>query len=156
MKRSKKYLDASSKVEKTKRYSKDEFRGILRDLRDKRTPITLYLGDEHFNSLILQSFSPSGQGSQKGGYEYSLQFKEITLGSIEEIEIVAFENAPTRKADSVSPSVSAIGKTKSSSNVKTPNTQNGKNNNVIQNKAKNGKSDLKKASTSIKKFLGDN
>ena len=125
--------DIQCELQDGKRYSKDEFRGILRDLRDKRTPITLYLGDEHFNSLILQNFSPSGQGSQKGGYEYSLQFKEITPGSIEEIEIIAFANAPTRKADSVSPSVSAIGKTKGG--AITPNTQNGKNNNVTQNQA---------------------
>ena len=91
------------------------------------------MGDEHFNELILQSFNPSGQGSQKGGYEYGLQFKEITKGSVEEIEIIAFANAPTRKADDISAGAKAIGATKGLNNgTSTPNTQKGKVNNVRQ------------------------
>ena len=78
-----------------KRYSKDEFRGLFVQLRDKRVPITLYLGDEHFNQLILQEFSPNGQGSQKTGYEYTLNFKQITYGSIEEVVLQSFATAPS-------------------------------------------------------------
>jgi hypothetical protein len=147
--------DVQCELQDGKRYSKAEFRGILRDLRDKRTPITLYLGDEHFNNLILQGFNPSGQGSQKGGYEYTLQFKEITKGSVEEIEIVAFANAPTRKADDVSTGAKAIGATKGGgSGVVTPSGQNGKTNNTKQKQAQNGKSELKKASQSMKEMFG--
>lgn len=133
--------DVQCELQDGKRYSKEEFRGILRDLRDKKTPVTLYLGEEHFNNLILQGFSPNGQGSQKGGYEYSLQFKEITKGSVEEIEIVAFANAPMRRADDVNASVKAISNTSnnisnSSKQVSTPNTENGKTNNVKQKQSK--------------------
>ena len=122
--------DIQAELQDGKRYSKAEFRGILRDLRDKKTTVVLYLGDEHFNDLILQNFSPNGQGSQKGGYEYSLQFKEITKGSVEEIEIIAFANAPTRKADDVSAGAKAIGAKKGG--AVTPSTQKGKTNNVKQ------------------------
>lgn len=142
--------DIQCELQDNKRYSKAEFRRIFRELRDKKTMVTLYLGDEHFNNVILQNFSPSGQGSQKGGYEYNLQFKEITPGSIEEIEIVAFANAPTRKADEVSPSVKAIS---SNNNIKSgttrPNTQKGKNANVKQSAPKNGASELFKIGNKI-------
>ena len=145
--------DVQCELQDGKRYSKAEFRGILKDLRDKKVPITLYLGDEHFNDLILQGFNPNGQGSQKGGFEYSLQFKEITKGSVEEIEIVAFVDAPTRQADDVTAGSKAIGTKKSG--AKTPSTQNGKTNNTKQKQANSGKqiknrSDLKNFAYYIK------
>ena len=124
-------FNVQCELQDNKRYSKEEFRGLLTALRDKKVPITLYLGDEHFNDLMIQNFSPNGQGSQKGGFEYELQFKQIQKGSVEEIEIIAFANAPVNKADDVNKGSKAVGSKKSAS---TPSTSKGKNNNITQKK----------------------
>lgn len=122
-------FDVQAELQDGKRYSKEEFRTLLTTLRDKRVLVTLYLGDEHFDSLILQSFNPSGQGSQKGGYEYSLQFKQIDVGQVEEIVITAFAKAPS---SNVSAGTQAIaGNKQVKSGVSVPNTGKGK---TINNK----------------------
>ena len=134
-------FDVQAELQDGKRYSKEEFRSLLTTLRDKMTPITLYLGDEHFDSLILQGFNPNGQGSQKGGYEYSLQFKQIKVGAIEEIVITAFAKAPNTNTEQSNvrqgtQAVAGSGK-HIKNNTKTPNTSNGKSDNVKQNEPKN-------------------
>lgn len=114
-----------------KRYSKEEFRELFKQLRDKRVPIILYLGEEHFNQLILQEFSPNGQGSQKGGFEYTLNFKQITYGSIEEVVLQSFAKAP-------SSNIGGSGDGSSSGNTpSTPNTQKAKTSSQKQNKPNN-------------------
>ena len=127
-------FDVQAELQDGKRYSKEEFRGLLTSLRDKMTPVTLYLGDEHFNNVILQNFSPNGQGSQKGGYEYSLQFKQITVGVIEQIIITAFATAPSKNINSISGDKNING------NVKTPNISKAKNPNDRIVEAIHGKS----------------
>ena len=140
-------FDVQAELQDGKRYSKEEFRELLTGLRDKMTPVTLYLGDEHFGSVILQNFSPNGQGSQKGGFEYSLQFKQIQVGGIEEVVITAFATAPSAN---VSQGTQAIAGNKTvKSGTTTPNTKNGKDNNTKQDKANQGKSKLKKHATQI-------
>jgi len=134
-------FDVQAELQDGKKYSKEEFRELFVNLRERRIPITLYLGEEHFNSLILQGFNPSGQGSQKSGFEYNLNFKQINAGSVEEIEIEAFATAPkliTNDDTSVSSGTKSIAGKKSinTSNTKTPDTLKGKNSNVKQERSK--------------------
>lgn len=138
--------DVQAELQDGKRYSKEELRGLFVQLRDRKVPITLYLGDEHFDSLLLQSFSPSGQGSQKGGFEYSLQFKKLNVGSIEEIEIIAFANAPVPIGNSNNGSSSGNSNSRNKNNNanKLPNGQNGR---TERAKQKEPKSILKQNTT---------
>lgn len=123
-------FDVQAELQDGKRYSKEEFRGLLTALRDKMTPVTLYLGDEHFDSVILQNFSPNGQGSQKGGYEYSLQFKQIQVGAVEEIVITAFATAPSSNVSAGTQAIAGSRQVKSATTV--PNTQKAKTENAKQ------------------------
>lgn len=122
-------FDVQAELQDGRRYSKEEFRGLLASLRDKMTPVTLYLGDEHFDNVILQNFSPNGQGSQKGGYEYGLQFKQIQVGAIEEVVITAFATAPSANiSGNVSAGTQAIAGDKTiKGGTKIPNTDKAQN-----------------------------
>lgn len=129
-------------LQDNKRYSKEEFRGLLEQLREKKVPVTLYLGDEHFNSLVLQGFSPNGQGSQKAGFEYSLNFKRIVVGSIEEVVLQSFANAPSSSISNSgnsgsSGSSGSSGRSNSRGSSGVTNTNNAKKGSQKQDKPKN-------------------
>ena len=68
-------INVSCALQESKRYSKAEFRAILKYLRERKETVQLVLGDEIFDSLILTDFSPS-HDCTKSGMDYNLSFKK--------------------------------------------------------------------------------
>lgn len=83
-----------------KRYSKAEFRAILDNLRKSKMVVSLVLGDEIFENLILTNFNPTHDCS-KSGMDYNLSFKQILWGFIEtDREVHIQMQPPTLETDS--------------------------------------------------------
>lgn len=81
-------------LQEGKRYSKAEFRAILEDLRLRKETVSLILGDEIFDNLILTNFNPSHDCS-KSGMDYTLSFKRITRSDITTDKEVSIQKIPT-------------------------------------------------------------
>ena len=82
-----------------KRYTTSEFREIITNLRNSKKLVTLVLGDEQFSDLVLTGFNPSSDCS-KSGFDYSLSFKKISVGSIRVDAEVEIQQLPTLEGDS--------------------------------------------------------
>ena len=82
-----------------KRYTTSEFREIITNLRNSKKLVTLVLGDEQFSDLVLTGFNPSSDCS-KSGFDYSLSFKKISVGSIRVDAEVDIQKLPTLEGDS--------------------------------------------------------
>ena len=81
-------------LQEGKRYSKAEFRAILENLRLKKETVSLILGDEIFDNLILTNFNPT-HDCGKSGMDYSLSFKRITRSDITTDKEVNIQKIPT-------------------------------------------------------------
>jgi len=68
-------------LQEGKRYSKTEFRAILENLRKEKKTVSLILGDEIFDNLILTNFNPT-HDCTKSGMDYTLSFKKITRSDV--------------------------------------------------------------------------
>jgi len=68
-----------------RRYNKNEFEETLKFIRKKKTTLTLVMGDDSQYSVVLQNFSPTR--GINNGLAYSLEFKRITVGTIELVPI---------------------------------------------------------------------
>lgn len=79
-------IDVQCSLQDGRRYSKVEFRAILKYLRDRKETVQLVLGDELFDSLILTNFNPS-HDCTRSGMEYSLSFKKIYRNDITTREV---------------------------------------------------------------------
>lgn len=75
-------FDVQCALQEDKRYSKPEFRAIMRLIRDRKEVVSLILGDEMFDNLIITNFSPTNDCS-KSGMDYTLSFKKITRSDID-------------------------------------------------------------------------
>lgn len=107
-------ISVSCALQEGKRYSKAEFRAILKYLRERKETVQLVLGDELFDSLVLTDFSPS-HDCTKSGMDYTLSFKKITRSDIETNKEVTIQKMPTKlEADTSLGSSSSIGKLASS------------------------------------------
>lgn len=74
-------------LQEGKRYSKAEFRAIIQEVRNTKGVISLVLGEEMFDNLIITNFSPNHNCS-KSGMDYTLSFKKITRSDIERTEVI--------------------------------------------------------------------
>lgn len=70
-----------------KRYSVTEFNAILTNLRTKKTPFSMIIGEDRSDTLILQNFNPSVLGA-RSGLDHTLELKKIRIGSVETVPIV--------------------------------------------------------------------
>ena len=86
-------------LQEGKRYSKDEFRAILKYLRERKETVQLVLGDELFDSLILTDFNPN-HDCTKSGMDYSLSFKKITRSDIDTNTEVTIQKMPIKDESS--------------------------------------------------------
>lgn len=64
-----------------RRYSGDEFEDILTNLRKRKIAINIILGDVTKEEYALTNFTPNREAM--GGYNYTLEFKKIQVGSVE-------------------------------------------------------------------------
>ena len=88
-------------LQEGKRYSKDEFRAILKYLRERKETVQLVLGDELFDSLILTDFNPN-HDCTRSGMDYSLSFKKITRSDIDTNTEVTIQKMPIKDESSSS------------------------------------------------------
>jgi len=95
-------------LQEGKRYSKSEFRAILKYLRERKETVQLVLGDEVFDSLILTDFNPN-HDCTKSGMDYTLSFKKITRSDIDTTTEVTIQKVPIKQSDKISGSASASG-----------------------------------------------
>lgn len=86
-------FDVQCALQEGKRYSKAEFRAILKQVRDRKDVVSLILGDEMFDNLILTDFSPS-HDCTKSGMDFNLSFKKITWGEIDTTTEVIIQTKP--------------------------------------------------------------
>jgi hypothetical protein len=104
-------------LQEGKRYSKAEFRAIMVFLRDSKKPVSLVLGDEVFDNLILTAFNPKSDCT-KSGMDYTLSFKKIYRSDIEVDTEVNVQKLPSemledsKTTDSNSVSGSSSGSSK--------------------------------------------
>lgn len=93
-----------------KRYTTAEFREIMTNLRNGKKLVTLVLGDEQFSDLVLTGFNPSSDCT-KSGFDYSLSFKKINVGSIRVDAEVDIQQLPTLDGDSSTIKTGSLGAT---------------------------------------------
>ena len=109
-------------LQEGKRYSKPEFRAIMMLVRDRKEVVSLVLGEEIFDSLIITNFSPTNDCS-KSGMDYNLSFKEITRSDIDTKTQVIISTKPEGLDEDINKE--KTGKLSGSKNKKdTPNTKN--------------------------------
>ena len=122
-------IDVQCALQDGRRYSKAEFRAILKYLRDRKETVQLVLGDELFDSLILTNFNPS-HDCTKSGMDYSLSFKKIYRNDIDTKTEVTIQKVPIAMKDENELSISSnTGSLKSLTSgkmgdVKMPNIEN--------------------------------
>ena len=93
-------INVQCALQEGKRYSKAEFRAILEDLRLRKETVSLILGDEMFDKLVLTNFAPT-HDCTKSGMDYSLSFKRITRSDIQtDVEVVIQEQPKLLESDS--------------------------------------------------------
>ena len=88
-------IDVQCSLQDGRRYSKAEFRAILKYLRDRKETVQLVLGDELFDSLVLTNFNPS-HDCTRSGMEYSLSFKKIYRNDIDTKTEVTIQKVPIK------------------------------------------------------------
>lgn len=121
-------FDVQCALQEGKRYSKPEFRAIIQLIRDRKEVVSLILGDEMFDNLIITNFSPTNDCS-KSGMDYTLSFKKIIRSDIdtktEVIISIKSEGLDTDTDTDTDTENQKTGKLSSSTNKKDmPNTNN--------------------------------
>ena len=86
-------FDVQCALQEGKRYSKAEFRAIIQEIRNNKEVISLALGDEIFDNLMLTGFSPT-HDCTKSGMDYTLSFKKIYRNDIDETTEVSIQKLP--------------------------------------------------------------
>lgn len=86
-------FNVSCALQEGKRYSKAEFKAIMQEVRRKKEVVSLILGDELFDNLILTDFSPN-EDCTKSGMDYTLSFKKINRSDIDTTTEVTIQQAP--------------------------------------------------------------
>lgn len=91
-------IEVQCALQEDKRYSKAEFRAILQYLRNRKDIVSLVLGDEFFDNLILTGFSPS-HDCTRSGMDYSLSFKKVNLCDVDLKTEVTVQTTPNLYQD---------------------------------------------------------
>lgn len=86
-------FDVSVALQDGKRYTHGEIRAIFTELRDKKVPVQLALGDEIFEDLVLTGFNPTNDCT-KSGMDYNLSFKQITIGYVDLTQKIVIQKLP--------------------------------------------------------------
>lgn len=86
-------FDVQCALQEGKRYSKAEFRAILKYLRDRKDVVQLVLGDEIFDNLVLTNFAPN-HDCTKSGMDYTLSFKKVYRSDIDTSKEVIVQTKP--------------------------------------------------------------
>lgn len=73
-------------------YSSDEFEDIMLNLRRRKVAANIILGDTTKENYVLTFFNPIREAMD--GYQYSLEFKKIQVGTVSIIDL----NAPIQKS----------------------------------------------------------
>lgn len=76
------FADLSCQFIEKVNYSKDEFEWQLDYLINKKMPITIQLGADEYPGYLLTKHNPV-KDRPVNGYEYTLNFKKICVGSVE-------------------------------------------------------------------------
>ena len=102
-------FDVSVALQDGKRYTHGEIRAIFTELREKKVPIKLALGDEIFEDLILTGFNPTNDCT-KSGMDYNLSFKQITIGYVDLTQEIVIQELPMSMQDTTkTTSIGGIG-----------------------------------------------
>lgn len=108
----------SCALQEGKRYSKAEFTAIMKTIRDRKDVISLILGDDIFENVVLTDYSPSVDNT-KSGMDYSLSFKKVIRSDIDTNTEVTIQQAPefvsSEKSITTTGGLSGVGKGKGSS-----------------------------------------
>lgn len=94
-------------LQEGKRYSKAEFRAILVYLRNRKETVSLILGDEIFDSLILTNFEPTNDCS-KSGMDYNLSFKKVTRCDIDTDTEVILQEPPVMQSEGLTNTMGSL------------------------------------------------
>lgn len=106
-------------IQDGKRYSVQEFKDILKMLRNKKVPFSIEIDEEITDNVILQNFSPTREGATNG-LEYTLEFKKVRIGSVE-ITPITIQALPTKEDETSTTSNSGGGGSSTSgADVTTP------------------------------------
>lgn len=81
-----------------KRYSQGELRRIVQEIRRTKKTVSLILGDDKFDNLVLTNFTPNNDCS-KSGMDYTLSFKKITWSEIDTNTEVTIQKIPVSLND---------------------------------------------------------
>lgn len=111
-------IEVQCALQEDKRYSKAEFRAILKEIRKRKQTVSLVLGDEFFDNLVLTNFNPNHECT-KSGMDYTLSFKHITLSKITSDTEVTIQPMPKQMLDDINSS--SIGGLGTGGSVKMPN-----------------------------------
>ena len=113
-------FDVSVALQDGKRYTHGEIRAIFTELRDKKVPVKLALGDEIFEDLILTGFNPTNDCT-KSGMDYNLSFKQIIIGYIDLTQKIVIQELPISMQETTVSGVSGAGNlAKGIENIPTP------------------------------------
>ena len=67
-------------LQEGRNYTSDDFEGILLDVRKRKVPIDIILGDDTRKTFIITNFHPKRTATS--GLRYSLELKHIAVGSV--------------------------------------------------------------------------
>lgn len=118
-------IEVQCALQENKRYSKAEFRAILQYLRSRKDVVSLVLGDEMFDNLILTGFAPNHECT-RSGMDYSLSFKKVNLCDVNLKTEVTVQEAPAlqQEGDSITTStggkIGSLNNSKNTGNVRMP------------------------------------
>ena len=118
-------IEVQCALQENKRYSKAEFRAILQYLRSRKDVVSLVLGDEIFDNLILTGFAPNHECT-RSGMDYSLSFKKVNLCDVNLKTEVTVQEAPAlqQEGDSITTStggkIGSLNNSKNTGNVQMP------------------------------------
>lgn len=76
-----------------RRYTTDEFEDVLLNLRKRKVAVNIILGDVTKENYVLTNFSPHRATS--AGFEYTLEFKKIQVGSVDLVSLDISDLVPT-------------------------------------------------------------
>lgn len=80
-------------LQDNKRYSAGELKRIIQEIRRTKKVVSLILGEEKYDNLVLTDFTPNSDCT-KSGMDYTLAFKKITWSEIETNAQVTIQKIP--------------------------------------------------------------
>lgn len=86
-------IDIQCALQEDKRYSKAEFRAIIQEIRKRKDLVTLILGNETFDNLMITNFVPN-HDCTKSGMDYTMSFKRIVRNDIDTKTEVTIQKMP--------------------------------------------------------------